>query len=149
MKNNDKALRRTNATDFTAGVPNKKNPSDSIVNKAYALGYQQAALMNGIQAFQAQQQQAQQEMAMAAQQLLQLQAAATQESAKAKALSEAQAAAPPPMAPPGVPGMGPALSPDVLQSALAGPPPPGGLMPSGPVPPAAAAPMGGPVPPMM
>lgn len=99
MKQDQKVLKRTSAADFTSGIPNKKNPKDSLVNKAYSLGYQQASLMNGMQAFQLQQQQAQQDMAMATQQLLQLQAQLAEEKARvsesakqASALSPAQAA---------------------------------------------------------
>ena len=83
-----KMLKRTSAADFTSGIPNKKNPKDSLVNKAYSLGYQQAALMNGLQAFQMQQQQAQQEMAMATQQLLQLQAQIAEQKAKAESANK-------------------------------------------------------------
>ena len=88
MKQDAKILKRKSADDFTAGIPNKKNPKDSLVNKAYNLGYQQAALMNGIQAFQMQQMQAQQDMAMATQQLLQLQAQIAQEKAKSEAANK-------------------------------------------------------------
>lgn len=148
MKQQDKALKRKGPESFTSGIPNKKSPSDSMVNKAYSLGYQQAALVNGMKQFQQQQMQAQQEMAVAAQQLMQLQAQVAQEKAKAEAIS---AAAPPiPAAPVGMPmggAMPPAappagiIGPDALQGAMAGglPPAPGGL------PPAAPAPVGAPV----
>ena len=112
MKNDSKILKRTSAKDFTSGIPNKKDPKDSLMNKAYSLGYQQASLMNGIQAFQTQQAQAQQDMAMATQQLLQLQAQIAEEKAKAAAAKQEQ----PPMLPaqaalnagpmPGAPPMG-------------------------------------------
>jgi hypothetical protein len=149
MKQDAKILKRKSADDFTAGIPNKKNPNDSLVNKAYNLGYQQAALMNGIQAFQMQQMQAQQDMAMATQQLLQLQAQkAKSEAANKQAIEQLAAPMASPMGglPPAQPIGGAGAPPLDLSGLMGGTAPqPGGAAPM-PVPVMAP---GAPQPPMM
>lgn len=135
MKKDAQILKRKSADDFTAGIPNKRNPKDSLVNKAYSLGYQQAALINGMQSLAKQQVDQQQQYAQAVQQLFQLQAQLAQQQSQAPVMS--------------MPSMG----------ALGGAMPPGAGAPAAPAPmgmapapaPAPAPPMGAgaPQPPMM
>jgi len=99
-----KMLKRTSAADFTSGIPNKKNPKDSLVNKAYSLGYQQAALVNGMQAMAQQQAEQQQQYAQAVQQLFQLQAQLAQQNQAAPVVGQMPSAAPPAPSP-ALPGM--------------------------------------------
>ena len=132
MKQDAKILKRKSADDFTAGIPNKKNPKDSLVNKAYSLGYQQAALINGMQALAKQQVDQQQQYAQAVQQLFQLQAQLAQQQNQV-----------PGIAPPPAPQMGGGL-PGGLPSSM-----PGGFQAAPAAPAAPAMGAGVPQPPMM
>lgn len=88
MNKDAKILKRSSSDDFTSGIPNKKSPKDSMINKAYSLGYQQAALVNGMQALAKQQSDQQQQYAQAVQQLFQLQAQLAQQQQAGSAMGQ-------------------------------------------------------------